>query len=69
MASRHRIAVLPGDGIGPEVIAEAETTLQLAATLGGFEIALEHFAASWSVASASAITSGPMPSPGSTAMR
>ena len=45
MAPRYRIAVLPGDGIGPEVIAEAEATLELAATLGGFEIAIEHFAA------------------------
>jgi tartrate dehydrogenase/decarboxylase/D-malate dehydrogenase len=34
---------MPGDGIGPEVIAEAEATLELAASLGGFAVALEHF--------------------------
>jgi tartrate dehydrogenase/decarboxylase/D-malate dehydrogenase len=39
------VALLPGDGIGPEVIAEAEKTLELAARLGGFEIAVETFAA------------------------
>ena len=42
---QYRIAVLPGDGIGPEVIAEAEATLRHAAVLGGFELIVEHFAA------------------------
>ena len=37
------MAVLPGDGIGPEVIAEARTTLELAAELGGFAVELESF--------------------------
>jgi tartrate dehydrogenase/decarboxylase / D-malate dehydrogenase len=34
---------MPGDGIGPEVIAEAEATLESVASLGGFAVALEHF--------------------------
>lgn len=36
MAERHRIAVLPGDGIGPEVTREAVETLKLAGEMGGF---------------------------------
>ena len=36
MAKRHRIAVLPGDGIGPEVTREAVETLKLAGEMGGF---------------------------------
>jgi tartrate dehydrogenase/decarboxylase/D-malate dehydrogenase len=40
---RHRIAVLPGDGIGPEVITEAEATLRRAAELEGFDVNLEQF--------------------------
>jgi tartrate dehydrogenase/decarboxylase / D-malate dehydrogenase len=43
--ARYRVAVLPGDGIGPEVIAEAQATLELAASLDGFEVAVETFAA------------------------
>jgi tartrate dehydrogenase/decarboxylase / D-malate dehydrogenase len=42
---QYRIAVLPGDGIGPEVIAEAEATLERVADLHGFEVIVEHFAA------------------------
>jgi 3-isopropylmalate dehydrogenase len=38
-----RVAVVPGDGIGPEVIAEAVRTLELARDIFGFEIAFEHF--------------------------
>jgi len=37
------IAVLPGDGIGPEVIAEAERVLRAAAQRFGIGLALEHF--------------------------
>ena len=38
-----RIALLPGDGIGPEVTAEAAAALRLAAELGGFPLELsEH---------------------------
>ena len=36
MVKRHRVAVLPGDGIGPEVTREAVETLKLAAEIGGF---------------------------------
>jgi 3-isopropylmalate dehydrogenase len=38
----YKIAVLPGDGIGPEVMAEATQVLQQAATLYGFTIELEY---------------------------
>lgn len=38
-----RIAVIPGDGIGPEVIDEAVKTLEAAAELFGFELALTRF--------------------------
>jgi tartrate dehydrogenase/decarboxylase/D-malate dehydrogenase len=41
--ANYRIAVLPGDGIGPEVIVEAQETLELAARLGGFGVELETF--------------------------
>jgi tartrate dehydrogenase/decarboxylase / D-malate dehydrogenase len=43
--ANYRIAVLPGDGIGPEVIVEAGETLELAARLGGFGVELEAFEA------------------------
>jgi 3-isopropylmalate dehydrogenase len=36
VARRHRIAVLPGDGIGPEVTREAVETLKLAGEMAGF---------------------------------
>ncbi|MEK6302918.1 MAG: 3-isopropylmalate dehydrogenase [Acidobacteriota bacterium] len=38
-----RVAVIPGDGIGPEVIREAVLTVELARDIFGFEISLEHF--------------------------
>ena len=37
MAS-HRIAVIPGDGIGPEVVSEGLRVLDRVASLHGFEI-------------------------------
>ena len=43
--ANYRIAVLPGDGIGPEVIVEARETLELAARLGGFGVELGTFEA------------------------
>jgi tartrate dehydrogenase/decarboxylase/D-malate dehydrogenase len=40
----HRVAVIPGDGIGPEVIPEAAAALESAAEArGGFRLALETF--------------------------
>jgi len=39
----YRIAVIPGDGTGPEVTAEAVKVLQAAARRGGFKLRLEHF--------------------------
>jgi tartrate dehydrogenase/decarboxylase / D-malate dehydrogenase len=41
----YRIAVLHGDGIGPEVIAEAQDTLELAASLSGFGVCTDRFEA------------------------
>lgn len=38
-----RIAVIPGDGIGPEVIREAVSTIDAAASLFGLELELTHF--------------------------
>jgi tartrate dehydrogenase/decarboxylase/D-malate dehydrogenase len=41
---RYRVAVLPGDGIGPSVIAEGLRTLQLLADLrGDFQLQTEEF--------------------------
>jgi tartrate dehydrogenase/decarboxylase/D-malate dehydrogenase len=39
----YKIAVIPGDGIGTEVIAAGLEVLQAAARGGGFEVATEHF--------------------------
>jgi tartrate dehydrogenase/decarboxylase/D-malate dehydrogenase len=40
----HRIAAIPGDGIGPEVIGAGLEVLEaLAARDGGFRLAVEHF--------------------------
>ena len=38
---RYKIAVLPGDGIGHEVMAEATKVLQQSAKLYGFGVELE----------------------------
>ena len=42
-STRKRIAVIPGDGIGREVIPEAVKVLKAAAVLGGRELALTEF--------------------------
>jgi 3-isopropylmalate dehydrogenase len=42
--TRYQIAVLPGDGIGPEVTAEAVRVLHAAADLYGFTIDLTEYA-------------------------
>src|SRR6185295_13060565 len=39
----YAVAVLPGDGIGPEVIDEAEATLQAVAEQCGFGVTTERF--------------------------
>src|SRR5438270_14048291 len=40
----YQIAVLPGDGIGPEVITESVQTLEALAQLhGGFRLETQHF--------------------------
>ena len=38
-----RVAVIPGDGIGPEVINEAVRTLEAARDMFGFELAMDRF--------------------------
>ncbi|MGH2768429.1 MAG: 3-isopropylmalate dehydrogenase [Actinomycetota bacterium] len=40
---RHRIAVIPGDGVGPEVTGEALRALDVAARAGGFGVDLTPF--------------------------
>ncbi len=42
--TRYRVAVLPGDGIGPEVTAEAVRVLQAAAELHGFTVETADYA-------------------------
>jgi tartrate dehydrogenase/decarboxylase/D-malate dehydrogenase len=43
MARRHRIAVIPGDGIGKETTPEGLRVLDAAARRFGFELELAHF--------------------------
>jgi tartrate dehydrogenase/decarboxylase/D-malate dehydrogenase len=45
---RHRIAVIPGDGIGKEVVPEGQRVLEAAARRFGFELAWSEF--DWSCA-------------------
>jgi 3-isopropylmalate dehydrogenase len=42
MKDRYRIVVLPGDGIGPEIVVEACKVLTAVATLDGFELEFEY---------------------------
>ena len=39
--SKYTIALLPGDGIGPEIVAQARRVLVAAAELAGVEFAFE----------------------------
>lgn len=41
--SRYRVAVVPGDGTGPEVVAEGLKVLEVAATRHGFDLDATHF--------------------------
>src|SRR4029077_1601406 len=43
VVKQHSIAVLPGDGIGPEVIAQAERALEAAGERFGIEFTLRRF--------------------------
>ena len=43
MAERYRIAVLPGDGIGPEVTEQAVSTLRLVGEIRGFTLDLTSY--------------------------
>ena len=38
MTATYELLLLPGDGVGPEVLAEAEATLDVVATHAGFEV-------------------------------
>jgi len=40
---RYRIAVLPGDGTGPEVVREGLKVLEAAQKACGFKLDLEHY--------------------------
>lgn len=40
---RHRLAVLPGDGVGPELVEQALRVLAAVTELEGFEVDLAHF--------------------------
>jgi len=42
-SSKKRIAIIPGDGVGKEVIPEAVKVMQAAASAGGRELALTEF--------------------------
>ncbi|NNC90370.1 MAG: 3-isopropylmalate dehydrogenase [Akkermansiaceae bacterium] len=54
----HRIAVLPGDGIGPEVMAEALKVLGAVSSKFGFEAATDEFLVGGAAIDA---TGGPLP--------
>ncbi|MCC6617866.1 MAG: 3-isopropylmalate dehydrogenase, partial [Chloroflexi bacterium] len=41
MTTTHRVAYLPGDGIGPEVCAVARRCVDAAGAIGGFEVTWE----------------------------
>ena len=43
MAKRYSIAVIPGDGIGPEVVREGLRVLERIASLEGFEVELTQY--------------------------
>lgn len=43
MSRTHRIAVVPGDGIGPEVVREGLRVLERAAALEGFQVAFTRY--------------------------
>ncbi|MBO1078663.1 tartrate dehydrogenase [Roseomonas haemaphysalidis] len=43
MARKHRIAVVPGDGIGKETVPEGLRVLDAAARRFGFELSLDHY--------------------------
>ena len=43
MARKHRIAVIPGDGIGKETVPESLKVLDAAARRFGFELDLKHY--------------------------
>ena len=43
MGTTYRVAVVPGDGTGPEVTAQAERVLDVAAELGGFALDKQEF--------------------------
>lgn len=61
MTRTHKIAVLPGDGIGPEVMREAVRVLEAVATKHGFKMEME-----WADVGGAAIDNHGHPLPDST---
>jgi 3-isopropylmalate dehydrogenase len=43
VSKTHAVAVIPGDGIGPEVVREGLRVLERVATIEGFGVRLSHF--------------------------
>lgn len=43
MANTYKIAIMPGDGTGPEVVAEGLKVLNAAAGKFGFKLDLTHY--------------------------
>ena len=43
MAKTYKIALIPGDGTGPEVVREAVKVINAAAAKGGFKLAFTEF--------------------------
>ncbi len=43
MAKNYNIAVIPGDGTGPEVVAEGIKVIKAAAARGGFKLEFTEF--------------------------
>ena len=43
MAKTYKIALIPGDGTGPEVVREAIKVVHAAATKGGFKLEFTEF--------------------------
>jgi len=55
---QYSVAVLPGDGIGPEVIAQAERALEAAGERFGIEFTLRRFPLGAAGVAAAGIRSG-----------
>ena len=45
--NRHNVLLLPGDGIGPEVVGEARRVMEAVASLHGFTIDFSYGRSRW----------------------